>query len=98
MRLLRLDAGHCRGMATALLLVTASMSATAQDPYRFYGGDVDTDGKTPAMEACEYEELVEKQRCNRSLNKTSCIDAVRKECRERAERVENEKDSEARQR
>ncbi|MEM9314128.1 MAG: hypothetical protein AAGA95_05825 [Pseudomonadota bacterium] len=98
MRLLRIDAGHSRGVATVLFFVTASMSAAAQEPYRFYGGDVDSDGKTPAMEACEYEELVEKQRCNRSLNKSSCIDAVRRECRERVEGVDNKKDGEARQR
>jgi hypothetical protein len=64
------------------LLVYIPLTA-AQDPYDFYGGEVEADRKNPAIEACEYEELVEKQRCNKSLNKSSCIPRVREECRER---------------
>ncbi len=69
-------------LLAALILAYIPLAA-AQDPYDFYGGEVEAERKNPAIEACEYEELVEKQRCNKSLNKTSCIPRVREECRER---------------
>jgi hypothetical protein len=59
------------------------MQGYAQEPYTFYGGDIKAERKNPAIEACEYEELVEKQRCNDSLNKGACIDRIRAECREK---------------
>ena len=70
-------------LGLAAVLSTWSGLAAAQEPYTFYGGDIDTERKNPAIEACEYDELVEKQRCNESLNKTACIAEVLEECRAR---------------
>jgi hypothetical protein len=64
------------------IIASGSVPVQGQEPYRFYGGDVSGQETNPAIEACEYEELIEKQRCNEALNKTTCIERVREECRE----------------
>ncbi|MEE4277587.1 MAG: hypothetical protein V2I82_03875 [Halieaceae bacterium] len=70
----------CRTLA-ALLLGSASSYALAQRPYHFYGGDVSGEGTNAAIEACEYDRLVEKHTCNNALNKNACFDRVRAACR-----------------
>ncbi len=98
LQLFRLESHSATVSALFLAFIfffTVSKSA-AQEPYRFYGGDVEGEGKSPAVEACEYEELVEGQRCNRALNKTRCIESVREECRERAKSQEKEEEAEER--
>jgi len=64
---------------TALALFGVSLAATAE-PYTYYGGAVDAQEKSAAIEQCEYRELVEERRCNRSLNKSRCISEVHAEC------------------
>lgn len=69
---------------TALLAWLSYGSASAiADPYSYYGGDVDAKAKNRAIEACEYERLVEDQACNASFNKTDCISKVHQECADR---------------
>jgi hypothetical protein len=63
-----------------LMLLFLSLPAIAQEPYRVYGEAVETPRKPPAVEACEYDELVEKQRCNARLNKSDCIREIHAEC------------------
>lgn len=77
-----------RALLTLILLLCAATAPA--DQYRYYGGKIESEGKTEAMEACEYQELVEKQRCNERMNKSQCIRDVHKECRERfADEAEN---------
>lgn len=72
-----------QGSILLLLLGCLSHTVWAQpEPYRYYGGEIETEAKNTAIEACEYRLLVEEQRCNRRANKTACIKEVHKECRE----------------
>lgn len=66
----------------ALLLAPGSVAQEPEptEPYRFFGGDVDRTGKDARVEACEYRMLVEEQRCNKALNKTTCISRVHEAC------------------
>ncbi|MFK8041074.1 hypothetical protein [Congregibacter sp.] len=70
-----------------LISVMGSMfsgSLLAQtEPYSYYGGEISTEEKNEAIEACEYQVLVEEQRCNRRANKSACIEEVHLECREK---------------
>lgn len=67
-----------------LALATVSTAVSAQtEPYNIYGGNIETETKNAAVEACEYQELVEAQRCNRRANKTTCIKEVHRDCREK---------------
>lgn len=70
-------------LAGSFLILTFFCSgASAQtDPYSYYGGDIETVAKNAEIEACEYRELVEEQRCNRRVNKSICIQEVHGECR-----------------
>lgn len=72
-----------------LCLLAASMAATSArsqtEPYSYYGGEIETEAKNVAIENCEYEVLVEEQRCNRRANKSACIKEVHRECREKYE-------------
>ncbi|MDP5053831.1 MAG: hypothetical protein NWP69_08575 [Congregibacter sp.] len=72
-------------MASAMLAVAlfSGHSHAQTQPYSYYGGDIEAAAKNPEIEACEYRELVENQRCNRRANKTACIDEVHDECREK---------------
>jgi hypothetical protein len=54
-------------------------------PYSYFGGEVDSEEKNEAIERCEYDELVEKQRCNERMNKSQCIRDIHAECRKRHE-------------
>ncbi|WP_439100263.1 hypothetical protein [Congregibacter sp.] len=68
----------------ALAAATAAPSAIAQtEPYSYYGGEIETEEKNAAIENCEYQVLVEEQRCNRRANKSACIKEVHRECREK---------------
>ncbi|WOJ97077.1 hypothetical protein R0137_00545 [Congregibacter brevis] len=73
----------------SLLLVSVlgslfSGSLFAQtEPYSYYGGKISTEEKNEAIEACEYQVLVEERRCNRRANKSACIEEVHLECREK---------------
>ncbi|MEO0436128.1 MAG: hypothetical protein AAF098_04405 [Pseudomonadota bacterium] len=69
--------------APALALLCFGSSLAGADPYSYYGGDVDAKEKNRAIEACEYERLVEAQACNSSFNKTDCISKVHEECAKR---------------
>jgi hypothetical protein len=72
------------GLVVGSMLAASSLSAqvSAQtDPYTYYGGEIETEAKNAAIEACEYRVLVEEQRCNRRANKTACIKEVHSECR-----------------
>jgi hypothetical protein len=67
------------------MLATSSLSAQVQtqtDPYTYYGGEIETEAKNEAIEACEYRVLVEEQHCNQRANKTACIKEVHSQCRE----------------
>ena len=70
-------------IGTVLITGSLSQSAWAQtEPYSYYGGEIESEAKNAAIEACEYRVLVEEQRCNRRANKTACIKEVHSECRE----------------
>ncbi len=75
-----------RALGVSLLLATASVaplaSAQTEEPYSYYGGEIDVEEKNAAIEACEYQLLVEEQRCNLRANKSRCIKEVHRECRE----------------
>ncbi|EAQ98142.2 hypothetical protein [Congregibacter litoralis] len=72
-----------------LCLFAASLAAASArsqtEPYSYYGGEIETEAKNAAIEYCEYELLVEEQRCNRRANKSACIKEVHRECREKHE-------------
>lgn len=71
-------------LAVGSMLAASSLSAQVSeqtDPYTYYGGEIETEAKNAAIEACEYRVLVEEQRCNRRANKTACIKEVHSECR-----------------
>lgn len=72
-------------MRAALLagVITLCALPASADRYSYYGGTIDTQEKNAAIEACEYTELVEKQRCNGRMNKSDCIKEIHRECRER---------------
>ena len=53
------------------------------EPYSYYGGEITSEEKNEAIEACEYQVLVEERRCNRRANKSACIEEVHLECREK---------------
>lgn len=66
----------------ALLVFSYSPPSPAQtDPYRVYGNEIQSEDTNPDIEACEYRELVENQRCNRRANKSACIEEVHEKCR-----------------
>jgi hypothetical protein len=66
----------------SLCFCACSLSALA-DPYRYFGGEVEGEAKNEAIEACEYQALVEEQRCNERINKSKCIEDVHAACRQR---------------
>jgi hypothetical protein len=76
--------GKTMNLKALTVLFTLITPALAQpDPYTYYGGKIDAAGKNAAVEECEYQELVENQRCNERVNKTECIREVHAQCKER---------------
>ncbi|WOJ92805.1 hypothetical protein R0135_13565 [Congregibacter variabilis] len=74
----------CLLASSVLVTGSLSQSVLAQtEPYSYYGGDIESEAKNAAIEACEYRVLVEEQRCNRRANKSACIKEVHSECREK---------------
>src|SRR6056297_2511716 len=72
---------RCQATLLTFLLCLPAVSHAA--PYSYFGGDVDSEEKNEVIERCEYDELVEKQRCNERMNKSQCIREVHAECRKR---------------
>ena len=72
-----------RVLVAVLWLCADTPQSRAQDPYRFYGGEVEGKATNAAIEACQYRELIEKRRCNASMNKSRCFEDLHEECRQR---------------